>query len=244
MRLQNGIVHHERLERQKRTEIFAATLYERPKRLCSAIRFWCEHTVRATVSYCFLALFHTMCTWFYRGLRPLIYSLIFSVWCFFPEASVNVNVSIVWYGTKWFFSEYFNNIAGFYYIFNPWTSKQFQCAPSESTTSLLSLTFFIYIYLNDLLFAGMCLDVCVCFSVWLGSFSPASIFSVFSFIILPVIDFYPFFFLPTRCVFYWPESPWLPLWDNKYKSTRTLATFLPHTPAPPFLSLSLQRIET
>ena len=118
MRLQNGIVHHERLERQKRTEIFAATLYERPKRLCSAIRFWCEHTVRATVSYCFLALFHTMCTWFYRGLRPLIYSLIFSVWCFFPEASVNVNVSIVWYGTKCFFSEYFNNIAGFYYIFS------------------------------------------------------------------------------------------------------------------------------
>ena len=39
------IVCHERLERQKRTEIFAANLYERPKRLCSSIRFRCERTV-------------------------------------------------------------------------------------------------------------------------------------------------------------------------------------------------------
>ena len=42
MRMQNLIV---RQERQKRTEIFAAIFYERPKRLCSAIRFRCERTV-------------------------------------------------------------------------------------------------------------------------------------------------------------------------------------------------------
>ena len=36
-------------EQQRRTEIFAAILYAWPKRLCSAIRFWCERTVRRSL---------------------------------------------------------------------------------------------------------------------------------------------------------------------------------------------------